>query len=111
MNDGQHLIKPESWVHTGVIRLKDGDHQRGVFVDLVKTFGFIPRYIAISKVQGQNNRFIVSAEKTPEVLAYEKQQIESLIPQTILKPENSGPTAPAEEPDHSSKNEPEQKPE
>jgi len=71
-----HEIIPANWVHTSIIRLKDDDHKRGVFIDMLKSFGFIPRFISVSKVQGQNNRFIVSAEKTPQILAYEKHQLE-----------------------------------
>ncbi len=71
----EKLVIAKNWVHTGVIRLKDGDHQRGAYIDLFRVFGFVPRFIAVTKVNGQNNRFIVSAEKTPEILEWEEKRI------------------------------------
>lgn len=71
-------VDPKNWIHTNVIRLKDGEHSRGVMIDLFRTFGFSPRFICITKVESQSNRFIVSAEKTPEMIALQNKALEQI---------------------------------
>lgn len=47
-------------VSTGVFRLKDKPVEKAIqYVNLRMQFGRVPEVIAIEKVQGQNNRFIL----------------------------------------------------
>ena len=45
---------------TNPIKLKDRDGKRGLKVDFMRDFGFIPDVLYIEKVYGQNNAFILS---------------------------------------------------
>lgn len=72
-------LKTERWMHSPVFRLKDHGNRGCVILNLEGLFGFRPAKIAVTKVYGQNNRFVLSAEKTPEKLAEEQATLDSLM--------------------------------
>lgn len=45
---------------TNPLKLKDKDGRRGLKIDFMRDFGFIPDVLYIEKVYGQNNAFILS---------------------------------------------------
>lgn len=51
------------------MKLKDREGRGGIRIPLKQAFGFIPDEIIIQKIQGQNNRFVVSAVLTDAFLA------------------------------------------
>lgn len=60
-----------STMSTGEIKLKDKPGRGGIQLDCMQTFGFLPEFIIVQKVQGRNNAIVVSA----------------VIPEKILKTE------------------------
>lgn len=61
-NPPKKLIDPKNWIHSPVIKLKDRPNRGGVFIKLEGLFGFVPEYIGITKIHGENNKFVISAE-------------------------------------------------
>lgn len=59
---GPHKIDARRWRHTEPVKLKDKTGRGGVFYNLKAVFGFFPEWIAITKVKGDHDKFILSAE-------------------------------------------------
>lgn len=76
-NPDKHLIDATKWLHTKHFKLKDKQGRGGIFVNLEKAFGFRPEWIAVTKVAGQHDAFVISVEKTPEIIAAEKQILDN----------------------------------
>lgn len=54
---------------TNPIKLKDRDGKRGIRIDFLRDFGFIPEVLYVEKVYGQNNAIVFSAtvpEESPK---------------------------------------------
>jgi hypothetical protein len=85
------LINAQNWLHTSAYKLKDKNGRGGVFVNVEKAFGFRPVWIAITKVAGQHDSFVISVEKTPEMLETEEKFLKET--EKSLKGDGTGKTA------------------
>ena len=75
----RHLINPKNWVHSGIFKLKDNPTRHTVYIDVVAMFGFSPKFISVTKVQGKNNSFVVSAELPEETIKEREKIIKKLM--------------------------------
>jgi len=79
------LIKAGNWLHTAAIKLKDKNGRGGVFLNCEKAFGFRPAWVSVTKVRGQHDSFVISVEKTPEILATEEKFAEDMRQKAALE--------------------------
>ena len=63
---------------TPPFKLKDKVNRQFQVINLEKQFGFKPEVIVIEKIHGINNGLVVKAVMTPEALAKEKKQVNTV---------------------------------
>jgi hypothetical protein len=76
---------------TPPIKMKDVIGRNRVSFKLRQAFGFLPEEIIIQKVYGQNNKIVVMAVITPEMLKEEK------LKHPMMKLKSNGAIKPVEE--------------
>lgn len=69
----------------GPIHLKDSQGKGGIVIDFAKAFGYIPDRVAIRKVAGQNNRFVVCAP-SPDWLKQQKDRLTKIVTPALILP-------------------------